>query len=145
VFHDEKSGIRRFTKMRAKRDVGFTLIELLVVVVIIGVLAAVAIPMYTKHIKDARTAEAMSRLDAILTASKTYHQRFGEWPSEPGSADYFADFSSTEHFTYSLTKGGGTGEFELQAEGRDVHGMGDVSVIMSCANVNSEAIIQINL
>jgi prepilin-type N-terminal cleavage/methylation domain-containing protein len=137
--------IRRFTKMRSRQDVGFTLVELLVVVIIIGVLAAIAIPMYTKHIKDARTAEAVSRLDAILTASKMYHQRFGEWPSDNDGVDYFADFSDTEHFTYSLSRGGGVGVFELRAEGRDVHGMGDVSVVMTCANVNAEAVIQIDL
>jgi len=52
---------------------GFTLIELLVVVIIIGVLAAIGIPQYTKTIEKARGAEARSGLGHIQEGEKLYY------------------------------------------------------------------------
>jgi type IV pilus assembly protein PilA len=47
---------------------GFTLIELLIVILIVGILAAVAAPLYLGYIKDAKTAEGKSVAGALWTS-----------------------------------------------------------------------------
>ncbi|NYD57670.1 prepilin-type N-terminal cleavage/methylation domain-containing protein [Nocardioides marinisabuli] len=61
------------TTPETKKDQGFTLIELLVVVVIIGILAAIAIPVFLNQREKAVDSGIQSDLKALATTQETHY------------------------------------------------------------------------
>ena len=59
-------------RRRAEEEKGFTLIELLVVILIIGILAAIAIPAFLNQRQKAYDSQAKSNLRTAQTAEETY-------------------------------------------------------------------------
>jgi len=64
--------LARFRKAAEEREGGFTLIELLVVIIIIGILAAIAIPVFLNQRQKGYDAQAKSDLRNLATIEETY-------------------------------------------------------------------------
>ena len=72
--------------MGKKSIKGFTLIELLIVIVIIGILAAIAIPMYQAQTVRARLSEVTHTISFISSAAASFRQQNEAWPDCPDRA-----------------------------------------------------------
>lgn len=70
-------GILRIQKMKVSK--GITLIELLVVIVVIGLLAAIAIPMYTNYMLRARRADAKTALEQLRAGQEMRRAERGSY------------------------------------------------------------------
>jgi len=70
-------------QQRGKDDRGFTMIELLVVVVIIGVLVAIAVPVYLNYRKGAANKSAASDVRGAITAVEQFYTDNGnQYPAD---------------------------------------------------------------
>jgi prepilin-type N-terminal cleavage/methylation domain-containing protein len=65
--------------MLRKNQGGFTLVELMIVVIIVGILAAVAIPMYQGATERAKASEAVAALGTIRGAMRVYYAEHGTY------------------------------------------------------------------
>jgi type IV pilus assembly protein PilE len=109
-------------KSRTPKSAGFTLVELVVAMVVAAILAAIAIPSYTKYVRESRRTDAKSALldlasleERYFSTTNTYSTATtdlgysGSWPVTVGSGYYtvaqptVVGATTTAAATYSLT------------------------------------------
>ena len=91
--------LARIRKSAEEKDQGFTLIELLVVIIIIGILAAIAIPVFLKQREKGYKADMKSALKNMATATESAATETGG--SYTGIT--LTTLTSNEGFKYSAT------------------------------------------
>lgn len=82
---------------KRKNTAGFTLVELAVVVVIIGVLAAFAVPRFLASVERSKAAEAFNYLSTVHSAQERYHARQGTYAGDVTDLD--TEMIEPEYFT----------------------------------------------
>ena len=96
--------------MRSRK--GLTLIELLIVVIILGALAAIAIPRITTSATTAKNNACKTNVDTLNTAIEMYQIDNGSYPASLGTVtadvNYFPDGAPTCPFGTSYSYDSGT-------------------------------------
>ena len=99
--------------MKNPKSAAFTLIELLVVVLIIGILAAVAVPQYQKAVEKSRASQALTIIKSFLNAQHLYYMANGEYTNSLEDLDVSMPWTGTEKW-FSGIPAVSNGEWSLQ-------------------------------
>jgi prepilin-type N-terminal cleavage/methylation domain-containing protein len=115
---------------------GFTLIELLVVIIIVGVLAAIALPSFLNQIGKARGSEAKSNLGTINRSQQAYRLEQNQFANALTNLDAKV---TGKFYTYTVAGAANT----ATAVTTPVAGNGDLKVSSAYVRQNGDTFIQL--
>lgn len=81
---------------------GFTLVELLVVILIIGILAAIALPQYQKAVDKARAVQVIIATKSLALAQQRYFLANGKYANDVHDLDIDFPVSANQTSTFSI-------------------------------------------
>ncbi len=135
--------------MRRNTQHGFTLIELMIVVAIIGILAAIAIPNFSRFQAKSKQSEAKTNLKAVFTSAKAYYAEHDTF-SGP-SADNINDlgWAAEDGNRYTYRYGNATRNTQIPANSAATCSFAGTAVAASttaftaqaCGNVDTDTFI----
>ena len=140
-----RTGLGRAERAGRRGTAGFTLIELLIVVVIIGILAAIAIPQFASTKEKAFDASAKSDLRNLMTAEESYFYDYSSYSVGTQSAAG-APIKDGNGAILVRTSNGISGGVTLQGNGYVATAGHAVSSSWWCVNTDNGAghIVQIS-
>lgn len=93
---------------KSGRQSGFTLLEILIVIIILGILAALAIPVYSAVREKAVKQEAYQQLAATREAQMRYASAYGTYTTSIANLEYDPNVTNTgvtAHYDYAIPTG----------------------------------------
>ena len=118
---------------------GFTLIELLVVVLILGILAAMAMPQYFKAVERSRMSEAVSLLSSIASAQQRKYLQINSYSAKYKGLDVVPQGEFNTDDTIFYTKGATGNGFEVELSDTTTYNAGQATATRVAAGSGTGA------
>jgi type IV pilus assembly protein PilE len=120
--------------MRKDKNSGFTLIELMITIAIVGILSAIAMPIYSDYVRRGKVPEATSALSAMRVQMEQFYQDNRNYGTDPNCG---VAAPSSENFTYECSLGATDQSYTVTASGSAARGTDGMSYTINQAGART--------